>query len=350
MLFLEKHCFAKKIEKMTDLIEIEVAENENEAVSDAFQEVCLYSVELQIQTREFKGQVSGITKCALSINCNSVDDFKHQLWLKINDKLKREVIFNDADPEWHERTSPNEDEMDRFVLFYDSKSKRSVALNKINTITLNHWRSKEIWLYIHVYSTSVSNLTLWKKVQKLLIEPLNRDRAGASTICEMNVLVGQLKELHRLHYQSSHINWIMWANRIQASEPHLRETLIHRPPPADMLHLFALAKTAADDKIAEIRQNLCMAENVNEGATTGLSRIRTLVDGVRELQNTIVQLQKEQETKIELLEHEITSFEKQTSTTRSLLNSMELAMPATETDFGRQIFQQIQDQDDVDHV
>lgn len=56
-----------------------------------------------------------------------------------------------------------------------------------------------------------------KKVQKALIEPLNRDLAGASSISEINVLIGQLKEIHRIDYQSSHINWIMWANRIQAS-------------------------------------------------------------------------------------------------------------------------------------
>lgn len=335
---------------MTDFVEMEVAENEIETVSQGFGEVCLYSCELQVQTREFKGQVSGLTKCALAINCNSVDDFKHQLWLKINDKLKREVIFNDADPQWHENISPKEEDMDRFVLFYDSKSKRSAMLNKVNTITLNHWRSKEIWLYIHVYSTSVSNLTLWKKVQKVLIEPLNRDKAGANAHCEINALTHQLKEIHKFHYQSGDINWCMWANRIQASEPHLRETLLRRPPPAEIMHLFALARTSADDKMTGIRQNLFVADHINEGATTGLARIRTLVDGVRELQKTIVQLQKEQETKIELLEHEVATFETQTSTTRSLLNSMELVMPATETDFGRQSFQQIQDQDDVDHL
>lgn len=327
-----------------------MVENNNEPVSNAFQGVCLYSVELQVQIREFKGQVSGLTKCALAINCDSVDDFKHELWLKINDKLKREVIFNDVGPQWHVNISPKEDDMDRFVLFYDSKSKRSATLNKVTTITLNHWRSKEIWLYIHVYSTSVSNLTLWKKVQKVLFEPLNRYRAGASTVCEMNILVDQLKDIHRLHYQSSHINWIMWANRIQASEPHLREIMIRRPPPADMLHLFAVAKTPADDRMAGICQNMFVAENVNEGASTGLARIKTLVDGLRDLQKTLVQLHNEQDSQITLLEHEIAAFEIQTSTTRSLLNSFERAMPATETDFGRQIFQQIQDQDDVDHV
>lgn len=197
---------------------------------------------------------------------------------------------------------------------------------------------------------SIGNLTLWKKVQKVLIEPLNRDRAGATNICEMNVVVSQLKEIHRLNYQSSHINWTMWANRIQASEPHLREKMMNSPPPADMLHLFAVARTSADDRMAAIRQNLCVAENVNEGASTGLSRIRSLVDAVRELQKTIVQLQKEQDTKIELLEHEVVTLEAQTSTTRSLLNSMERAVPVIETDFGRQVFQQIQDQEDVDHI
>lgn len=339
---------------MTDSAENQTCENEvveSEAVSDKLpDEICLYSVELQVQTRDFKGQVSGLTKCALVINCNSLDEFNHNLWLKINDKFKREVVFNETDLQWHDSISPKEEDMERFVLFYDSKSKRSCPLSKINTTTLSHWRSKDIWLYIHVYSMSVSNLTLWKKVQKSLIEPLNRDRAGASTIAEMNILVAELKEIHKLHYQSNHINWIMWANRIQASEPHLREKLVRSPPPADMLHLFALARTTADATIAEMRQNLCVAENVNDGMCTGLARIRSLVDTVREMQNTILQLQSEQQTKIELLDYELKIMETQASTTQSLLNSMEQAVPAVETNFGRQLFSQIQDQEDVDHM
>lgn len=307
-------------------------------------------MELQVQTREFKGQVSGLTKCALAINCNSLDEFKHQLWLKINDKLKREVVFDETDPQWHENISPKEDDLERYVLFYDPKSKRSMTLSKINTMTLNHWRLKEIWLYIHVYSMSISNLTLWKKVQKSLIEPINRDRAGASSIAEMNLLVGQLKNIHKKNYQSSHINWLVWANRIQASEPHLREKLIHNLPPADMLHLFAVARTVADDRVSEMRQNLCVAETVNEGLCTGIARIRSLVDKVRDMQKTIVQLQTEQQIHIDLLDHELTAMETQASTTRSILNSMEQAVPALETNFGRQAFSQIQDQEDIDHI
>lgn len=69
-----------------------------------------------------------------------------------------------------------------------------------------------------------------------------------------------------------------------------------------------------------------------------------------EYQKTIVELQNEQQMKIDRLEHELTTMETQTSTTRSLLNSMEQAVPATVTDFGRQLFQQIQDQEDVDHI
>lgn len=224
----------EQIVNMTDSAENQIMENESfdePASPDTIQEICLYSVELQVQTRDFKGQVSGITKCALIINCSSLDEFKHQLWVKIHDKLKREVVFDEtSSPQWHVNISPKEEDVDRFVLFYDCKSKRSVALSKINITTLNHWRGKDIWLYIHVYSMSVSNLTLFKKVQKVLIEPLNKDRAGASTISDMNILVGQLKEIHRFRYQSLHINWLMWANRIHASEPHLRERTINSKP------------------------------------------------------------------------------------------------------------------------
>lgn len=142
----------------------------------------------------------------------------------------------------------------------------------------------------------------------------------------------------------------MWANQIQGSEPHLREKLLQSPPPADIVHLFALVKTQADNTLREIRQNLCVAENVNEGTCTGLAKIRCLVDTVLEMQNSIAQLQNEQQTRIELIDHELKTMEVQTSTTRTMLNSMERSYPTVETNFSRQIFSQIQDQEDVDHI
>lgn len=331
---------------------IETNEGEIEEILVEMQEpaVYLYSIELNIQTREFKGQTSGVTKTAMQIDCNSAPEFQHQLWIKIHDKLKREVVFDDNDPRWHENISPKEEDMKRFILFYDSKAKRSMSLEKINSVTLSHWRKKEIWLYVHVYSMSIANLTLWRKVQKGLIEPINRDRAGASSISEMNALVGRLKEIHKLHYQSMHINWIMWANRVQSSESHLQEQMIHNPPPPDMLHLFAHAKTSADDVITDIRQNLCLAENVNEGVSSGLLRTKVLVEDILKIQNAIAKLQSEEKTKTELLVYELKIMETQAVTTRSFISSTERVLPANETDFGRRLFSEIVDQVDVDHI
>lgn len=335
---------------MNSLIGEEEMEIGEIAIELGENDIYLYSIELNLQTREFKGQTSGVTKCALKIDCNSVPEFKRHLWIQIKDKLKREVVFDDNGPQWHVNVLPQEEDMERFILFYDSKSKRSMALDKINSITLNHWRSNEIWLYVHVFSMSIANLSLWKKVQKSLIEPLNRDRAGASTIAEMNALVGRLKEIHRLHYQSNHINWIMWANRIQASESHLREKLIDSPPPPEMLHLFAIVRTSADDIISDVRQNLGVADNVNEGVSFSLSRVRILMDDILKIQNAITDLRNEEKTKMELLNHELKAMEMQATTTRSLITSMEQALPVTETDFGRQLLSEIQDQEDVDHI
>ncbi len=197
---------------------------------------------------------------------------------------------------------------------------------------------------------SIANLSLWKKVQKMVIEPLNRDRAGTSTIADVNSLVGRLKERDCLHYQSSHINWMMWVNRIQASEPHLREKLINNPPPPQMLHLFALARTLADETITDVKQNLCVAENGNEGVSFGLSRVRILVDEILKIQNDIADLRNEEKTKVEQLNQKLKTMEMQAATTRTLISSMEQALPATETDFGRQLFSRIQDQEDVDHM
>lgn len=336
---------------MSNFIENEEIEMGDEAVESEEAGVYLYSIDLNIQTREFKGQTSGVTKCVIQIGCNSAPDFKHQLWTKMSDKLKREIVFDDNnDPQWHANISPKEEDMDRFVLFYDSKAKRSMGVDKINSVTLTHWRKKEIWLYVHVYSMSVANLTLWKKVQKCLLEPMNRDRAGASNTSEVNALVSRLKEVHRQNYQSQHINWLIWATKIQSSESHLYEKMVNNPPPPDILHLFAHARTSADDVVTGIKQNLYVAENVNDGVTSGLSRVISLVEDIRKIQDAITKLQSEEKTKFDLLEHELQSMEIRAEATRSLISSMERSMPATESDFGRQLFAQIQDQEDVDHA
>lgn len=117
-----------------------------------------------------------------------------------------------------------------------------------------------------------------------------------------------------------------------------------------MLHLFAVTRTPADERVADLKQNLCVAENVNDGVSTGLSRFRILLSVVIERQNAINTLQTEQQTAIELLNHELTTMETQASTTRSLITSMEQALLAIETHFKRRIFSQIQDQENVDHM
>lgn len=320
-------------------------------IEDATGDVYLHTIELNVQTRDFKGQTSGDTKSPAEIRCNSVPEFKEKLWLLLLDNLKREVIFDDQNnPQWHTNVTPQEEDVERYILFYDLKSKRSITLDKVNTISLNHWRTKEIWLYVHSYSMSVSNLSPWKKVQKTLIEPVNRDRAGANTIAEMNEIVRRLKEVHKLNYQSSHINWIMWANRIQSSEPHLHEKLLSDPPPPDMLHLFAIVRNPSDNVISDVRHNISVAEGVNKGVGTSLSKIRTLVDDIIKAQTEIDTPQSVVKTKTELLNHELTTMEVQTTATRSLITSMGDALPATATDFGRQIFSMVQNQEDVDHA
>lgn len=78
--------------------------------------------------------------------------------------------------------------------------------------------------------------------------------------------------------------------------------------------------------------------------------MKSLVVDIRKIQEAIAKLQSEEKTKLELLDHELQSMEVRAETTQSFISSMERSMPATDTNYGRQLFSQIQDQEDVDHM
>ena len=52
----------------------------------------LYSVTFEVSAREFKNQSSSPPLPSITISGDSVQDFKHHIWLELKPHLKREVV------------------------------------------------------------------------------------------------------------------------------------------------------------------------------------------------------------------------------------------------------------------
>lgn len=142
------------------------------------QNVVLYTVQITVFVRSFKGQTSGKSIGAWEFNISTVEEFKSSLWNEVKPHLKREIVTEANEPKWHDNEEPIEADLHKFVLFYDKVSKRTTEFDSVNTSILQLWRNRCVYLYIHEYSMHISSKGMFQTVQKKLIQPLEKDRAG----------------------------------------------------------------------------------------------------------------------------------------------------------------------------
>ncbi|KAJ1548656.1 hypothetical protein HK096_001496, partial [Nowakowskiella sp. JEL0078] len=114
---------------------------------------------------------------------------------------------------WCENEEPRLEDLNNFVLFYDSVGKRNFKLHSIGTSTLQSWKNKEyISLYIHKYSNSAAKL--------------------------------KEKNLHR--FAATRAAWLIWesvlllTNSTSTPEEVLNSDIA--TPPPDIIHHFTLAQ------------------------------------------------------------------------------------------------------------
>ncbi|KAJ1561016.1 hypothetical protein HK096_006310 [Nowakowskiella sp. JEL0078] len=190
----------------------------------------LYHVSFSAFVREFKGQLLGpkLTE-KIEILCDSSEEFNLKLFVEAIPHLKQQVIAKPDDVvEWTLKEAPdNEDNIDHFVIIFDSVSQCSYAPSGVDEGQLQSWQSKDgIHVYLHMYSLSIGNSALFCLVKKQLLTPTRTDRAGAAS----NQLEREM-ETHRHNYIGTDLNFQLWANHILSSEPHLQEAMAQQGPP-----------------------------------------------------------------------------------------------------------------------
>lgn len=302
----------------------------------------LYAIQLAPTVRNFLGQKTGrnLDDSEWKIAADSLDDFKHKLWIKSRSHFKREVVFTENLPVWSEKEEPEESDMEKFLSFIDGKGKRNYFLNSVSESDLVRWRDRVVPMNIYIYSTAVSSRNSWLAVEKSLIKPAEVDRAGAASINELNIMVAKLKEVHALHYRATDITWQQWANYILRQDSCNHARLIAQSPPTHLIHFFAHARTDSDELVAQIRQNLSIGDRVNSAIASDVSNLRSAFDHMK-----IIVMQS-----FDDFDKRLSAVENNIAVNRNLLDGFQEAVGVEENDFGLQEFENIANIEDVDHI
>lgn len=315
-------------------------------MSDDESNFSLFKIKFYAITKSFSTQKSDTPVNADDpwiFEISTVVELKHSLWPKVRGLLRREIFFIEKQPTWGEHEIPQEEDQDKFVCVFDKISRRFYLLSEITTKDLHRWSDGRILnLIICQYSNAIHTKANWQTAEKKLLEPGEKDRAGAAAESAIGQVVDQLKAEHRLHYQSSYICWRQWADYIFKQPAHLREWLLSDPPPSHLIHLFARTRSDTDALVAEVRQNLNVGEGINEGMCLEVAGLRSSFDCIKKLIDELTKATQSFEVRLSALEQKC----KNTSENLTLFQK---AVRPQENEYGVELYNKIGEQDDVDH-
>lgn len=260
--------------------------------------------------------------------------------------IKREVVFDDDDytPFWHDKETPTVEDLSKFVGLSDKKpGKRSYDIEHVTTTNLHAWKTRPVCLYIYIYSSSVSSAALFKLVTKHLLKPKEKDRSGAPSNLATLELANRLKEIHCQRYETSEINWQIWANDIMGKDAHEREQLVTDPPPPSLIHLFVHRRRNSVERSGSPIISLPISNTISNTFLTELSQFREKID-------TAMRLHEELGDVLLALSEEYKALELRCDINQNLVSSMELASRPQETQSSAAFSNNVLDIDDLDHI
>lgn len=243
--------------------------------------------------KDFKGQRSNEVGDTFEFVGDTVEEIFESMWSAASSFCNRALVFSNSrrlsgstkleyDVEWSPKVTPDITDMEDYILMQDPESKKVYSLNKSKTIeALMKWNGKQLNMIIHSYSLSVQSLQMWMQADSKLIQPVQKDRAGAHSTREAELLKNQLKSEHSWRYTDvADINWSMWANFIQSSPAHAREALAKGTPPDHLLTVFRPGLENASAKLPAMRKDLQVAKTVNAGYGQKVKTLQATFDNI----------------------------------------------------------------------
>ncbi|XP_065083233.1 uncharacterized protein LOC135705427 [Ochlerotatus camptorhynchus] len=310
-------------------------------------ETTLFVVSLVVSLRDFKGQTSTEELDTWLIYADTVEKFLHSVWEKSKKHLIRHIIAVCDDEgnityNWSPKEAIDETDLVHFALFYDKQNRRAITVDKLTTNILQNWRTKSsVELLLHKYSLTVNSKTVWKKVEKSLIDTIPRNRGSAAATEYAQELAKELQLKHGHIWNGHEIAWSIWANTILTAPAHQHEALKNdSTPPASCLDLFSIKE---GEHIQRIRREYRVAPNVNDGYHADITKIMDAFTAVKEIHQ-------EQTQRISALERLLENLMLRSQLGESFISSAESALNVKESEFSASISSRVQDAEDVDHM
>lgn len=83
-----------------------------------------------------------------------------------------------------EKEVPDRDEIGTFIIFQDKVAKKTYTVSQLTSDVLTILRDKHVNVMTHIYIKAVASKPIHSKVAAALLQPADRDRAGAhSNFC-----------------------------------------------------------------------------------------------------------------------------------------------------------------------
>lgn len=318
-------------------------------LNDAASDLCgtedsdeeLKTVKLSVSVRTFIGNSSGLNVGSWEICFYNLEQFKVKLWEKVRPNLKREIIIEmEQPPRWSDRIELEMNDLESFVQFHNKVAHRKYKWSQLTLNLVSGWADKEIWLYIHIYSNSMSSKNVFDSCT--LLKTSATDRSGANTTAALRSLSSTLKEKHGGYYEALDIHWDLWATIIQGSEPHLHQQLIDGPPPSNIRHWFIAARTNPDARMENVRDGNAIGRYINE-------RHHSREVSIRESLTNLISIRDNLNRTIDDLGSQLNACDIEANVSEELMARVEQTLRPQENEYSLEVLQQVQDQQDIDH-
>ncbi|KAJ3068103.1 hypothetical protein HDU98_008711 [Podochytrium sp. JEL0797] len=288
-------------------------------------EVGNFNIDIQLEVRDFTTQKNGPSPVEFAAIVTTVPAFKELVCNegKCHIVCGVRALGNDT-YEWGRRAAvlTPRDFNDFFLFKYQNNA--AVKLNDIDFATLTKWNNRAVVVVVAKYSNVVSSKAIFARIQKVLVNPLQVDRAGAATEQAHAALVVELKALHSTHYAAYEASWGQFANYIMTLPAHLQEQAkAHAPPPNDGPNRI---------NIQANRVALSVNSRVSE-------QLENILAGMKRTRDSL-------EADIHSIEAAIVVNTAQ----RQVLADQSVALDPQENRHAREIYGLIGSQDDVDHA
>lgn len=200
-------------------------------------------------------------------------------------------------------------------------------------------RDKHVNVMVHIYGKAVASKSIHSKVTAAILQPVDRDRAGAHSTVLLMELTQKLKQIHGQHLSGNTSSWTMWSNSIHAAPAHRQEAMVNEMPPPHLIHLFRSVPISETEVMRSAQHGLQIAGNLNDLYT---DNVKTLRQEFQKIKETMLR-------SFDLYEVRLKATEDMLAANNRLVGSMGDALQVEVTAVSLEEEAQITDLMDLDH-